>query len=194
MARDGRGTLAAWNRAGRAVGSRLKAYLQEVSAADTPRDAVHLRSQELVIRTAAAGGWRALPEEPIDRDVGRSRSADVLLERLLEYALVEIWDWFDDVGAAGRQWRRRLDGVERYAIARMAGDEVPRTSAAWIVRATQRNRRLVSEHRHFFRALLPGSGTDWLRALTTPGAPMPAAPALLWVTVKGDRLYPPRLR
>lgn len=191
VARDGRGTLATWNRAAVALESGLKAYLAELSAADLPRDSVHLRHQELVIRTAIAGGWRALPEEPIDRDVGKSRSADVLLQRRLEYALVDVWDWFDDVGAPARQWRRRLDAVERYAIARMVGDDpLPRIGGIWVVRATQRNRQLIQEHRNFFASLFPGSGAAWLAALMSPTTSMPAASALLWVTVKGDRLYP----
>jgi transcriptional regulator with XRE-family HTH domain len=192
--RAGRTTLATWNRAAVALGSGLKAYLAELSAADLPRDLVHLRHQELVIRTAKTGGWRALPEEPIDRDVGKSRSADVLLQRPLEYALIDVWDWFDDVGAPARQWRRRLDAVERYAIARMVGDDpLPRVGGIWVVRATQRNRQLLRDHRNFFVALFPGSGAAWLAALTSRTAPMPAESALLWVTVKGDRLYPAHL-
>lgn len=145
------------------------------------------------MRTAEAGGWKPLPEEPIDRDIGRSRSADVLLQRGVEYALNEIWDWFDDVGVAARAWRRRLDAVERYAIARMGEGKLPIVSGLWTLRATTRNRRLVNEHRHFFRALLPGSGTAWLAALTDRDTSMPQPPAMLWVTVKGDRLYPARL-
>lgn len=200
VGRDGRGTLATWNRAARAVGSSLHAYLPEASAADQPRDAVHLRNQELIMRTAAAGGWRALPEAQIDREARTSRAADVLLERrsadavVREYALVEIWDWFDDVGGAQRNWDRRLDALERYAIARMVGDQpLPLVGGCWVVRATQRNRSLVKEHRHFFRARFPGSAGAWLTALTTRGASMPQTSALLWVAVKGDRLYPARL-
>ena len=197
--RDGRGTLATWNRAAMAVGSSLHAFLEAATAADQPRDAVHLRNQELIMRTAAPGGWRALPEEQIDREARTSRAADVLLDRrsalqLREYALIEVWDWFDDVGAAQRNWDRRLDAVERYAIARMVGDQpLPRVAGCWVVRATQRNRRLVREHRHFFRARFPGSGSVWLAALTSPEASMPDKAALLWVSVKGDRLFPARL-
>jgi transcriptional regulator with XRE-family HTH domain len=248
VGRDGRVTLATWNRAATAVGSSLHAYLQDASAADQPRDAVHLRNQELILRASAPGGWQALPEAQIDREARTSRSADVLLERgahatahgphatahgphatahgphatahgphatahgphatahgphatahgphvtAREYALIEIWDWFDDVGGAQRNWDRRLDAVERYAIARMAGEEpLPRVGGCWFVRATQRNRRLVKEHRHFFRARFPGSGSAWLMALTTREASMPDKAALLWVTVTGDRLFPARL-
>jgi len=71
--RDARFTLATWDRAAFAVGARLEAFVRGGSAADLPGDAVHLRNQELVIKTAKPGGWLALAEEALDRDVGRSR-------------------------------------------------------------------------------------------------------------------------
>ena len=190
---DGRTTLAVWARAAFAVGASLDAYLRRASAADQPRDAVHLRNQERVIRTALAGGWRSLPEAPIDREARTSRAADVVLMRGSEYALVEVWDWFDDVGAALRELDRRLDALERFAIARMIDDSMPRAAGCWMIRATQRNRRLVREHRHLFRARFAGSSRAWLAALTTHGTAMPTEPAILWATVGGERLYPARL-
>jgi transcriptional regulator with XRE-family HTH domain len=199
IGRDGRITLATLNRAAMAVGTSLNVYVRQASAAAQPRDAVHLRHQELVIKTAKAGLWLPLPEEPIDRDARTSRAADVLLCRRTPgaaacYVLVEIWDWLDDVGAATRDWGRRLDATERYAIARMLDDDpLPRTSGIWVLRATQRNRQLVNEHRGFFRARFPGPGHAWLAALTDATRQMPSHPALLWVTVTGDRLYPARL-
>jgi len=202
--RDGRVTVATLNRAAVAVGAALNAYIKGASSATQPRDAIHLRNQELVIRVAAQGKWQPLPEELIDRDARTSRAADVLLCRRSAgrrsagrpacYAIVEIWDWLEDVGAAVRDWGRRLDAVERYAIAQMVGDEpLPRVSGVWVLRATQRNRQLVNDHRSFFRARFPGSGRAWLAALTDASAEMPAQPALLWVSVSGDRLYPARL-
>jgi len=199
IGRDGRITLATLNRAAMAVGTSLNVYVRQASAATQPRDAVHLRHQELVIKTVKAGLWLPLPEEPIDRDARTSRAADVLLCRRLSgeracYALVEIWDWLDDVGAAIREWGRRLDATERYAIARMVNDDpLPRTSGIWVLRATRRNRQLVNEHRGFFRARFPGSANAWLAALADATRQMPTQPALLWVNVAGDRLYPARL-
>lgn len=190
---DGRGTFATWNRAAMAVGGRLRGYLQEVSAASLPRDSVHLRGQELVLRISAGGGWHGLPEVPLGRDARTSRMGDVVLRRHYEYALVELIDFFPDVGAAGRDWPRRLEALERYAIARMGDDVVPRVSGLWIVRATRRNRQLVNDHRHFFRALLPGSSVAWLAALKDRDAPMPGEAGLAWVSVPGDRLFPARL-
>jgi len=195
---DGRTTLATWSCAALAVGGRLDAYVRQASAADVPRDAVHLRNQELIIRTALDGGWSALPEQQIDRHAATSRSADVLLHRRRaspEYALVEVVDWFDDVGRVVRDWDRRLAAVEAYAIARMLGDDaMPISGGCWVVRATQRNRRLLAEHRHFFHARFPGSGRAWLQALTDRGHSLPAQPAMLWASVSGERLFPARLR
>ena len=103
-------------------------------------------------------------------------------------------DWFDDVGWSQRDFGRRLLATERYAIARMSGDELPVASGCWVVRATRRNRLLVAQHANLFRARFPGSGHAWLEALTTPEAAMRREPALLWVSVDGTRLYASRLR
>lgn len=184
-----------------AAGGELRVYIAKISAADQPRDAVHLRNQELIARTAAAGGWRVLPEQALDREARTSRAADVLLQRGNEWCLQEVWDWFADVGAAFRDWDRRLDAVERLAISRMAppvadaggnAELLPRVGGCWVVRATRRNRRLVDEHRHLFRARFPGSAHAWLAALTTP-ASMPPIPAILWAAVDGTRFFPSRL-
>jgi hypothetical protein len=118
----------------------------------------------------------------------------VLLRRDGEYALIEVWDWFADVGAVGRAWHRRLAALERYAIARMPTDVVPRVGGAWVVRATRRNRELVAAHSEFFAALLPGSSAAWLRALTERDSRMPAESALIWVSVTGTRLFASRVR
>jgi hypothetical protein len=177
VARDPRHALATWDRAAFAVGGRLHAYLEGSSAATLPRDMVQLGAQELIIRTSSVGGWGGLGEEAIDRNIGRSRFADVLLDRRRrpaqpEYALFEVIDWFEDVGDPMRAWQRRLDAVERYAIARMQpGDDLPAVSGCWVVRATQRNRRLVADHRHLFSSRFPGPGHAWLAALGDPARP-----------------------
>lgn len=190
---DPRATLARWDRAAFAVGGSLDVFIRRTSAADMPRDAVHLRHQELVIRTALTGGWRSLPEEPIDREARTSRAADVILQRDNEYAIVEVWDWFVDVGAALRDFDRRVDALERLVIARMKEDAAPIIAGCWVVRATQRNRRLVRGHENLFQARFPGSGHTSLAAMSSAGVSMPREPALLWVTVAGDRLFPARL-
>jgi transcriptional regulator with XRE-family HTH domain len=195
--RDARYTLATWDRAAHGVGTSLNAYLPETSAADQPRDAVQLRAQELVISTAISGGWHGLPEEQIDREAGKSRFADVLLARPRhqpsEIALIEIIDWFEDVGAPMRDWPRRVEAVERRAIASMFGDQaVPRVSGCWLIRATRRNRELVADHANLFRNRFPGSGRAWLAALGDTAKQMPGEPGLLWVSVDGTRIWPMR--
>jgi len=192
----GRGScvsLRVWCRVARAVGTDLRAYAEGASAADGPRDAIHLRHQELIVRTAAGGGWVALPEAPIDADRSRSRAADVLLRRGQEHALIDVWDWFDDVGAAFRAWDRRISRVAAVAIGRtpVGHEQPPRVCGCWVVRSTLRNRHLVADHGALFAARFPGSGSAWLAALST-SRPMPADPAILWVAVRGDRLWAAR--
>ena len=200
ISRDPRFTLATWDRAAFAVGSSMEAFIRGGSAANAPRDAVHLKAQELIVRNSVLGRWQALPEEMIDREARSSRAADVLLHRrwppprASEYALMEVIDWFADVGAPMRAWSGRIDAVDRYAVARMRdGDPVAVVSGCWVVRATRRNRALIGEHRNLFQARFPGSGHAWLQALTSATEPMPTAPAILWVSVIGDRLFPARL-
>lgn len=196
-------TVRTWTRLARAVDVDLRAYLDQASAAGQPRDIVHLRNQELVIRTAARGGWSARPEEPIDDATRGSRSIDVLLTRRgeagHEIAAVEVFDWFEDVGAAARSWDRKLARVQALAIARLPppvpGSDMPlpSISGCWIVRATRRNRELVAAHGALFRARLPGSSSRWLQALNSRATAMPKRPALLWVAVDGSRLWASRL-
>jgi transcriptional regulator with XRE-family HTH domain len=197
--RDAGVPIATWSRAASAVGGGLDAWIKQTSAADLPKDAVHLGHQELIIRLSVGGAWQSLPEEFIDREARTSRAADVLLTRkaadgVREYAIWDVRDWIDDVGAAVRDFMRRLDAVDRLAIARMvADDQVPRIGGCFVVRATTRNRTLVKDHSHFFSARFPGSGRAWLESLQDPLAPLPREPGLVWVAVNGERLFAARL-
>jgi transcriptional regulator with XRE-family HTH domain len=189
-------SIVVWARAARVIGGDLHAYIDGTTATDQPRDAVHLRAQELVVRTATNGGWIARPEAAIDLDPGRSRAVDVVLARGADVALVEIYDWLPDVGEAFRSWDRRQATVEARAIALAppgADATEIRVSGIWVLRATRVNRRLVSDYRALFRARFPGSAAAWLTALERPDRRMPAEPALLWITIRGDRLIPARL-
>jgi len=191
-------TIRTWTRLARSLEVDLRAYLDQASAAGQPRDIVHLRNQELLIRTAASGGWRSRPEHTLGDPTRGARSIDVLLTRPLELAVMEVFDWFEDVGAAARSWDRKLARIEALALARLPppvqGIEVPlpRVSGCWVVRATRRNRELVAAHPALFHARLPGSRVAWLRALAEREVPMPADPALLWVAVGGEKLWPAR--
>lgn len=193
-------TLRTWSRLAAAAGVEFHAYLKRASAADRPRDAVHLRVQELLLRTSSPGGWGGEAELAIDDAARGSRSVDVALERAAlgvpEVAVLEVVDWLDDVGAALRDWTRRLARVDQLATARLTregggGTVLPRISGCWVLRATERNRGLVRDHGLVFRGRFPGSGATWLRALRGP-TPMPLEPALLWVSVDGTRLWPAR--
>lgn len=198
-------TLRTWMRLATAAGSGLHAYLERASAAGAPRDPVHLKAQDLVVRTAR-GGWRAMPEAPLDDAARGSRSADVLLERGgasdlatgVEVALIEVIDWFDDVGAAFRDWDRRLARVARSALVSHTrdidggGPRLPLVAGCWVLRATRRNRRLIASHAALFRVRCPGDGREWLAALATHTR-MPSAAAMLWISVDGSRLWPARL-
>ncbi|MDQ3691749.1 MAG: hypothetical protein M3406_17290 [Chloroflexota bacterium] len=167
-------------RASNAVDADLRAYLERASGAEQPRDATHLRHQELIARTAAVGGWRPQAEQAL----ATGGVADLLLARGDELALIEIWDWFADVGAAFRSWDRKTERVNAQGPSTVSG--------CWAVRATRRNRALVAAHATLFAARFRGSGIAWLNALGDPTAAMPGQPALLWVSVRGDRLFPAR--
>lgn len=173
-------SLTVWMRAGDAVGADLHAYFEGASGADAPRDAVHLGHQELIARYAEPGGWRAAAEEGL----GGAGVADIVLARGEETALVEVWDWFADVGGAFRSWDRKLERLESGTDGRVSG--------CWVVRATRRNRELFAAHRTLFDARFRGSASAWLAAFRDNNVPMPETPALLWVSVKGDRLFASR--
>lgn len=201
---DARVTLETLCRCAMAVDSDLHTYLERLPGAERPRDHVHLRHQELVIATAHRGGWEAVPESPVGH-AGRTSWIDVLLRRRTggredpggreEWAVIEIWDWFDDVGAAFRAWDRRLADLEQLALARGVADRGRPThvNGAMVIRATKRNRDLLRDHANVFRTRFPGSSTAWLRALVEADAPMPDRSALLWVSVDGSRLSSVRL-
>jgi transcriptional regulator with XRE-family HTH domain len=191
-------SLETWASVAAAVGLQLVAFLEDVPGADRPRDYEHLKRQQLIIETATAGGWRAAPELLIDPGLTRSRAVDVYLERPTghEAAAVEIWDFFDDVGAA----IRGLDGkvamiARRHAVTETsAGGLTWRVGGLLVVRGTRRNRALVREFGAIFRARFPGSPDAWMAALTDPARPLPSAGALLWTDVAGTRLIASRLR
>lgn len=166
-------------RAASAVNSDLRAFLETVSATSPPRDAVHLRHQELVASIATRGGWKVTPEQR----VAGSGVADLLLTREGRTALVEIWNWLADVGDAFRSWDRKIERLR---------STDPAASGCWAIRATRRNRQLVGDHRTLFAARFPGSAVAWLRAIESRSSPMPDPPTLLWVSVRGDRLIAAR--
>jgi hypothetical protein len=120
-------------------------------------------------------------------------SADVELRRSHEIALIEVFDRFDDVGAAWRSSERKRATVEASAVGRSTDDaRSPIVGLCWVVRRTQRNRQLVQDHQTLFRSWLPAPGRAWLASLNDPKAPMPNEPGMLWVSIDGQKLTAPR--
>lgn len=159
---------------------QLAAFLEGVPGAERPRDIEHALRQSALIEFAASGGWRGLPELAVDLAV-RSRSVDVALTREVrrEAAVMEIWDWFDDVGAAFRA----LDAKKQLLLDRLNSEaQGPRwrVAACFVVRDTARNRRLLNELRPLFVARFRASSHAWLSALRDPETPMPMDDGFLW--------------
>ncbi len=189
--------LETWCVLAAAAGESLVAFLEHAPGADRPRDIEHVRRQSALVDIARGGGWTALPELALDHGAIRSRSVDVALLRRQrrEAVVVEVWDWFDDVGAA----LRGLDGKVAALDLRLTGDSGPsperdrwRSRGVFVVRETRRNRALVDELRPLFAARFPGSSVGWLRSITEAGHAMPSGDGLLWSDANG-RLIASRL-
>ncbi len=180
-------TIETWACLAAAVGEQFVGFLERAPGAERPRDIEHLRRQSALIELASTGGWSAIPELAIDPGLTRGRSIDVALVRRvsLEAVVVEVWDWFDDVGAG----LRGLDAKSNALAGRLAsGSPDPgawRVRGLYVVRGTRRNRRLVDELRPLFAARFPESSISWLRALAEPTHAMPASDGLLWTDSSG---------
>ena len=172
-----------------ACGVQLAAFVEALPGATLPRDIEHARRQQAVIDLATRGGWRAMPERPIDPDAARSRSIDVLLERAAhrEAAVVEIVDLVTDAGAT---MRSHTDKV--HAIRREKGTDW-RVAGLLVVRGTSRNRTLVRGLRDVFAARYPASSQGWLAAIGEAGTSMPAGDGFLWTAATTPELLPARV-
>ena len=169
-------SIETWSSLAAAVGEQFVGFLERAPGAAQPRDIEHLRRQSALIELASAGGWSALPELAVDPGSIRSRSIDVVLmrEATSEAVVVEVWDWFNDVGAS----LRGLDAKVTALGQRLAAEW--RIEGLFIVRDTRRNRQLVAELRPLFAARFDGSSLGWLNALRSPGTTMPDGHGLLW--------------
>ena len=147
-----------------ALNVQLAAFVEAMPGADLPRDIEHLRRQNLVVATAQAGGWTAIPEATLDE--GRwSRSIDVLLSRAArrEAAVVEIWDLLLDGGEAMRGLAAKVQAL------RAQLDPAWRVQGLLLVRANapEPGARARSSD-DLFRATYPAASSAWLRALDGP--------------------------
>jgi hypothetical protein len=186
------GTIESWGMVAAAVGEQLVGYLEHAPGASLPRDIEHVRRQSALIRIAASGGWAAMPELAIDRDVARSRSIDVALVRAAtrEAIVVEIWNWFDDVGGS----LRGLDGKLGSVRSRLDPGTEWTVRGLFVVRDTRRNRDLLADLRALFVARFGADSGQWLKALTNPEQPIPTGDGLLWSDRAGTSLKASRLR
>jgi transcriptional regulator with XRE-family HTH domain len=179
-----------WAVCGAAVGLQLAAFFETAPGADLPRDIQHLKRQNLVIATAAGGGWNAEPEAALPDDGPRPRSIDVLLTRAArrEAAVVEVWDLVLDGGHVMRSLEAKVLSTRD-----RLGPQW-RVHGLLVVRGTRRNRALIGGLAALFAARYPASSHMWLRALREPDTPIPGAAGLAWTDVAGDRLVPARPR
>jgi transcriptional regulator with XRE-family HTH domain len=154
---------------------------------DLPADAGHLAMQELVLRLGRGAGstgsfeLATKPAEPW-------RSADVGLAAPTQHRLihVECWNTIGDIGAAARSSARKQAELADLAMARWGASA--RTGLVWVVRATARNRALVTRYPEVFASRFPGSSRGWVEALTR-GDPPPNEPGLVWCNVEATRLF-----
>jgi transcriptional regulator with XRE-family HTH domain len=159
-----------------------------------PRDAGHLRAQELVLHLARRSNRRAefeLPTRPTDP----TRSIDVMLrdDDARTLLLVEIWNRLDDLGAAARSTSRKHAEVEGLAV--LAAGDAPayRVASCWLLVDTVANRRLTARYPEVFRARFRGSSLAWVRCLVD-GASPPPEPGLAWIDTRTGRIMPVRRR
>jgi transcriptional regulator with XRE-family HTH domain len=132
-------SIETWASVAIAAGSQLAAFFEELPGAEWPRDYEHLRRQQLLVDVARLGGWDGTVEQRLGPKSEHGPSVDVHLARGThrEIAVVEIWDWFGDVGAAFRSFDVKLATAGREAAAReLAGSPAWRVSGVIVVRAT----------------------------------------------------------
>jgi hypothetical protein len=143
-----------WQRIFVALGRRLVVEAGRDSL-EEPRDAGHLRIQELVLRLGRSSGYQASFEVP-SRPADPVRSVDVMLrdDRRRLLVVVEAWNTIGDIGAAVRSFQRKLTEAEALAIA-IGGQRPHRVCGLWVVRAAERNRRLLASLSGALRRALP---------------------------------------
>ena len=188
-------SIETWASLAAAVGLQFAAFLEGSAGADLPRDIEHLRRQEMIVRTAAPGGWTATPEQRLATPGSHAHSIDVLLLRPTrsEAVVCEVWDLLLDVGAALRDLDSKIASAPAHLPVLPDAQEW-RVSGLWVVRGTRRNRRLVAELPRLFEARFPGRSSCWLRALASPVADLPGGAGLLWTDVRATRLIASRRR
>jgi transcriptional regulator with XRE-family HTH domain len=164
-------------------------------AREDPADAGHLKIQELALRLARTLGitrFFELPTKPsepsLSVDVGwRDDARRVLI-------LNECWNTFGNINASVRSTHRKVAEAEQLAAAASRDGNSYRVACCWIVRDTRRNRELVARYPEVFATAFPGSSTAWVRALSSPKAPVPEQPGFVWCDLQATRVFARRNR
>ncbi|HEX3427462.1 MAG TPA: helix-turn-helix domain-containing protein, partial [Candidatus Limnocylindrales bacterium] len=181
----GQGTsIATWTAIGIALDRPLAmGFSRDLTPA--PRDAGHLAAQELVLRLAAWHG-RSGSFELATRPDEPSVSIDVCLRDRTAGALivVEIWNRFDDLGAAVRRMSRK---VAEAGVLATACRPPERVAWCWLLVESAANRELIRRYPAVIRSTFIGSSKAWAQALTT-GAPPPERPGIAWIEPRQGRL------
>jgi len=144
------------------------------------------------MRLAAKNGVPSTFELPT-RPASPARSIDVGIrdDRRRTLIAIEIWNRLDDLGAAMRDYDRKVAEAGALAVAIAHGVEPYRIASCWILRDAVANRRLVARYPAILGSRFPGSSLGWVRALTN-GHPIPADPGLLWASADARRIVPLR--
>jgi transcriptional regulator with XRE-family HTH domain len=155
---------------------------------EAPPDAGHLDIQELILRFGRKCGYgrtfelATKPSDPsLSTDVGLTDDAN---GRLIQ---VECVNTFGNINAAVRSSDRKRAEADALAVAIGHGDPYA-VHQVWVVRASRRNRALLSRYPELFAARFTGSSRAWVAALTT-GAPPPTTTGLVWCDVRATRLF-----
>ena len=185
-------SLDVWQRTFLALGRELRLDTSR-DPLEEPADAGHLGIQELILRLARRMGRHGM-FELATKPTEAWRSTDVGMrdDRHRVLMQIECWNTIGDIGAATRATARKVAEAEQLATV-IGGEKAYRVASCWVVRATIRNRGLVSRYPEVFAARFPGSSVGWTRALTS-GGPPPNEPGLVWADANGTRLYPLRRR
>jgi transcriptional regulator with XRE-family HTH domain len=161
---------------------------------DEPRDAGHLRAQELVLQLARRSNRRAdfeLPTRPTDP----VRSIDVVLrdDSARAFLIIEIWNRLGDLGAAVRSTTRKVAEAEGLAVHAAGDGPTYRVASCWLLVDTAGNRRLLARYPEIFAARFGGSSLGWARCLVDGSVP-PRAPGIAWIDTRAGRITPVRRR